>query len=92
MRLGLWLSQRSGGFNLRFVLVAVGTALIAWAIYGLLLTLSGSVEQEMFEAGVSPLRLGLKWLFTFDIPGISLPWYVGLVSLLIGLVLIFRKR
>jgi len=69
-----------------------GTVLTANALFWLRFTFAGSTEREMFDAGVSPVWLGMDWLFTFDIPSISVTWYAGLICLLIGTVLVVRKK
>jgi len=66
--------------------------LISNALFWLRFTFAGGAEREMFDAGVSPLLLGMDWLFTFDITSISMAWYAGLVCLLISTVLVVRKK
>ena len=65
---------------------------MGYAILGVLVAFAGSNEKEMFENGVSPLWLGVDWLFTFDIPEISMEWYGGIFCTVLGVFLMLKKR
>ena len=75
-----------------FAFLVIGTVFILDALFWLRVTFAGGVERELFDSDVSPILLGLNWLFTFDVTSISMTWYAGLICLLIGVVLIFRKK